>query len=83
MLGVVPSALPWRNVTLAEATKATSKRQLFRTAKLNADGSATVLPWQGSGDLMHTSEAQAWVRLPMSDAPIAAGTSVQMLPMIG
>ena len=86
MLGVAESGaspLPWRSVVLAEPAKSTAKRQLFRTAKLNADGTASVLPWQGSGDLMHTAGAQAWVRLPMTDSPIAAGTSVLMLPMIG
>lgn len=74
--------LPWRSVTLAFETKATSKRQLFRAAKLNADGSATVLPWHGSGDLMHTAEIDGWVRLPIQDEPVRAGTVVPWLNVI-
>lgn len=74
--------LPWRSVTLAGETKATAKRQLFRAAKLNADGSATVLPWHGSGDLMHTADADGWVRLPMQDEPVRAGTVVPWLDAI-
>lgn len=82
MLGVNGDSLPWRDVKLAEPVKGNAKRQLFRAAKLNADGSASVLPWQGSGDLMHTAGAHAWLRVPMRDV-IDAGTNAPMLPMIG
>ncbi|MCE9590150.1 MAG: molybdopterin molybdotransferase MoeA [Planctomycetes bacterium] len=81
MLGVAPAALPWRDVRLAEATKSNAKRLLFRAVQLHADGTATVIPWQGSGDLIHTADADGFVRLPQQDAPIAAGTSVPFLAL--
>lgn len=86
MMCVAPSATKflWRDVVLGAETKASSKRQVFRAASIAPDGrSAWVLPWQGSGDLMHTYSADAWVRLPLQDEVIPAGTVVKMLPMIG
>ena len=70
MLGVTPAPLPWREVQLAQGTKSNAKRELFRAARLEPDGRATVLSWQGSGDLMHTADAEGFVRLPLRDAPV-------------
>ena len=76
------AALPWRSVCLAEPTTATSKRQVFRAAAINRDGGASVIHWHGSGDLMHTAAADGFVRLPITDAPIEAGTVVDFLPLV-
>jgi len=81
MLGVTPAPLPWREVQLAQGTKSNAKRELFRAARLEPDGRATVLSWQGSGDLMHTADAQGFVRLPLRDAPVEAGETVRYLPI--
>jgi len=64
--------LPWRRVPLAEPARPGSGRQLFRAACLAADGRVSIIPWQGSGDLVHTAAADGLVRLPMQDEPIAA-----------
>ena len=76
------AVLPWRSVPLAESTRASSKRQVFRAAALNRDGSAAVIHWHGSGDLMHTAAADGLVRLPVTEAPIEAGTIVDFLPLV-
>jgi molybdopterin molybdotransferase len=76
------AALPWRMAPLREAVTATSRRQVFRAARCHGDGSVSVIRWHGSGDLMHTAEADAFVRLPLQDEPIAAGTMAPLLPMV-
>lgn len=82
-LGAGQQALPWREAALAGATVASSKRELFRAARLTREGAAEVLPWHGSGDLAHTAGATGWVRLPLQKEPVEAGTKVSYLPMIG
>jgi len=82
MQDAAKAVLPWRRVGLAERVTASSKRQVFRAAKLNSDGSASVINWHGSGDLMHTAEADAFVRLPLTDDPIEAGTMVPCLELV-
>ncbi len=82
MLGVLPEALPWRDAVLAENVKASSKREVFRAGAMQSDGSVRVIPWHGSGDLVHTAGADVWVRLPLQDEPIAKGTIVRTLAMI-
>jgi molybdopterin molybdotransferase len=74
--------LPWVSTPLAGEVKASRKRQVFRAATLNPNGSASVIHWHGSGDLVHTAEADGFVRLPLQDEPIAAGASVPFLPLI-
>ncbi len=76
------AALPWRRVTLAQPVKATSKREVFRAARMQRDGGASVIHWQGSGDLIHTATADGFVRLPRTDEPIEAGTTVDFLPLV-
>ncbi len=76
------SALPWRLVAMKESAQPTSKRQVFRAARLNADGSASLIHWHGSGDLMHTAEADGFVRLPLTDEDVKAGTMVPFLAMV-
>jgi len=76
-------ALPWRHVALAEAADAAARRRLFRAARLLEDGSASVIQWHGSGDLMHTADAHGLVDLPLQDQPVAAGQQVQFLPIVG
>lgn len=74
--------LPWFRVRLASEVKASKKRQVFRAARLNPDGAASVIHWHGSGDLVHTADADGFVRLPMQDEPIAPETAVPFLPLI-
>lgn len=81
MLGITPAALPWQNVALAEPTKTNAKRTLFRATRQQPDGRVTVLAWQGSGDLMHTADADGFVRLPLQDAPVPAGTLAPFLSL--
>lgn len=76
------ASLPWRRVVLSEATKASSKREVFRAANLVRDGGAAVIGWHGSGDLMHTAMADGFVRLPRTDDIIEVGTLVDFLPML-
>ena len=80
--GATSLLLPWRMTALREPVKPTSKRQVFRAARLNADGSASVIPWQGSGDLIHTASADGFVRLPLQDDELPAGTMVPFLAMV-
>ncbi len=75
------AGLPWRAVRLAEAVRAKRSRQVFRAAKLNGDGTATVIQWHGSGDLIHTAGADGFVRLPLQDEPAAAGSEVAFLAL--
>jgi len=80
VLGREPATLPWRTVKLAAAVKASSRRQVFRAATLGDLGSATVIQWHGSGDLVHTAAADGFVRLPLQDA-VEQGTEVPFLPL--
>ncbi len=74
--------LPWRPIELASAARAGSGRELFRAATLGDDGRAGVIKWHGSGDLMHTADADGFVRLPSQGPQIAAGQTVPFLPII-
>lgn len=74
--------LPWRRVTLAQAVNGSAGREVFRAARWNRCGQAEIITWHGSGDLMHTTSGEGFVRLPLADeAP--AGTPVDYLPWIG
>ena len=74
---------PWRKVTLAEPVKANPKRQMFRVARLGSDGAAMAVPWHGSGDLIHTSGFDGWLRLPIQAGPVPAGSLLPFLPAVG
>ncbi|MEX0774117.1 MAG: molybdopterin molybdotransferase MoeA [Phycisphaeraceae bacterium] len=78
----IESGLPWRDVPLAEPARASSKRQIFRAAVLQRDGSARVITGQGSGDLMHTAGADGLIRLPRADGQVAAGTRLPFLELL-
>jgi molybdopterin molybdotransferase len=78
-----PFGLPWRSVPLAEEAAGSAARQVFRAARLDAAGHVHIIPWHGSGDLMHTAAADGWVALPLNDGLVAAGTPVPFLPMVG
>lgn len=73
----------WREVALKEPAKAKSARQLFRAAKLHDDGSASLVAWHGSGDLMHTAGGDGFVRLPLVDGEVAPGTRVPFMHWTG
>lgn len=76
------AALPWRSVRLVESVKAKANRLVFRAAKLLDGDRAQVIQWHGSGDLAHTAEADGFVRLPLTDDPVAAGTEVLYLSIV-
>jgi len=76
------NAPTWRTVTLAQAVRPKAKRELFRAVTVDADNNATLLPWQGSGDLSHTSPMHGFIRLPQQDAEVPAGTRVDFLPIL-
>lgn len=81
MLGT-SRGLPWREITLVESMRTKAARQLFRSVRVNEQGNAESLAWQGSGDLMHTGQADGWVRLPLRDGDAEAGERVAFLPLI-
>lgn len=81
MLGLA-SDLPWRQLALAGSVKATARRQLFRAAQSLTDGTAAVIDWHGSGDLIHTAEADGFVRLPLFDGLVNRSTQVPFLPLV-
>ncbi len=85
----------WQRVRLSESVKAKSAREVFRAAVLcdarnasvddeddHVGATARVIPWQGSGDLMHTATATGWVRLPCEDKEISAGEVVRYQAML-
>lgn len=74
--------LPWQRATLAEETKPKAQRELFRAATIDQDHRATLLPWQGSGDLSHTAAMHGFVRLPRQEDPLPAGSTVDFLPVL-
>ena len=77
-----PAALPWRESKLAGPVRANANKDVFRAAREFGRDAVEVLPWQGSGDLMHTARATCWVRLPRQDGETQAGRTVDVLPMI-
>lgn len=83
LLGMRDVALPWQQALLASATKTNPKRELFRAARQTADGHVEVLPWHGSGDLMHTAGATGLVRLPLREGVVEAGTLLPWLGLLG
>ncbi len=79
MLGAT-APLPWRNVQLGEATRASARRQQFRPAHVSIDGKATVPEWAGSGDLAHSSGTCGLLSLPMQSDQVPEGTQLRFLP---
>ena len=75
------SALPWREVELAETARPNAQRWAFRPCRL-IDGShrAIVPRWAGSGDLVHTAETDGMLALPRQAEPISVGAKLQFLP---
>lgn len=82
MIGLDPG-LPWRMVELAEPVSTKASRQVFRVSTVNSGGVADVVNWHGSGDLVHTSHADGFVRLPLLEGKASAGTKVPFLPFMG
>lgn len=78
-------ALPWRRVWLAKPAKPNARRESFRAVRFVGETreQVEVLPWQGSGDLVHTAAAEGWVRLPTSKDELPAGSGLSFLPMLG
>lgn len=81
----LPAALPWRRVWLAGEARASDKRQVFRAVRYvgQTREQVQIIPWQGSGDLMHTALADGFVRLPIQAEPVHPGEPLAMLPLAG
>ena len=74
----ISTLLPWQESPLAASVTPNPKRLSFRPCKL-VDGRVAVPPWQGSGDLSHTSTTQGLAQLPSSNTEIQAGSQVTCL----
>lgn len=72
----------WRKVCLSEPAQSNPVREMFRAATLGQSGSACVIPWNGSGDLTHTADADGWVRIRAQNRSVEAGTHLPFLPLI-
>ena len=80
LAGLTPT-LPWTGVQLAATTRANSQREAFRPSVWHrAEGTAAVLDWAGSGDLIHTTAADGLLALPISADPIPVGAMLGFLP---
>lgn len=74
------SPLPWERRVMCETARPNPKRESFRPASLDGSRGVRVVPWSGSGDLVHLRHAEGVARLPAQDAPISAGSDVAFLP---
>lgn len=74
------SRTSWRWVKLANEARSTAKRELFRAARFVDDGVVQLIDWRGSGDLVHTADADGLVRLPRREHAVPAGAAVAYLP---
>lgn len=80
LVGLTPD-LPWTATQLARPAKAHAHREAFRPSVWHRQqGTAEVLDWAGSGDLIHTARADGLLTLPMQADPVAVGTSTPLLP---
>ena len=81
LLGMNPQELPWRSVRTTGEVKPGAHRQLFRAARFVGEGRDMVelIPWHGSGDLVHTVSADGLVKLPLQEQIVPAGTIVPIL----
>ncbi|MCA9297261.1 MAG: molybdopterin molybdotransferase MoeA, partial [Phycisphaerales bacterium] len=60
----------WRTLTLREAVRTNAHREVFRPGCAHEDGTVTIPPWAGSGDLAHTAATTGIIALPKSAEPI-------------
>lgn len=73
--------LPWTLACLSKQARPNAHRQAFRPSRWDrGTGGIEVLPWAGSGDLIHTTRADGLCALPISDAPIPPGSMLRLLP---
>ncbi|QQE13577.1 molybdopterin molybdotransferase MoeA [Planctomycetota bacterium] len=79
------TALPWRRVWSAEEIKPNPKRELFRAACYFGDAHDQIqlIPWHTSGDIVHTSTAHGFVRLPLRSQPVPPGSPLPFLHLLG
>ena len=68
----------WKNVPLASSVMPNKQRTLFRPCSI-VEGKIVIPPWQGSGDLAHTSHTSGLARLKRIDRKIPAGEFVPYL----
>ncbi|MFG0249816.1 MAG: molybdopterin molybdotransferase MoeA [Phycisphaeraceae bacterium JB051] len=71
----------WQQVTLDHAAKVHPTRDQFRLVRL-LDQKASMIGWQGSGDLMHTASADGFIWLARGDAGCETGQKVRFLPLV-
>lgn len=82
LAGLTPT-LPWTRVHLARDTRGNAHREAFRPGIWNREkGTAEVLDWAGSGDLIHTANADGLLALPIQTDAIANGTTLSFLPWV-
>jgi len=80
LVGMTPD-LPWTATQLARPARANANREAFRPSVWHrAEGTAAVLDWAGSGDLIHTTAADGLLALPISADPIPDGATLRFLP---
>lgn len=84
MNGAAEPGLLWRRVWLAEEARPNPRRESFRPCRFVGETreQVVVIPWQGSGDLMHTAAADGLLRLPIQREPVPAGSPLPMLPWL-
>ncbi len=71
----------WQEVVLDQPAKAHPTRDQFRLVRLS-DQKASILGWQGSGDLMHTASADGFVWLVSGLTGCETGQKVRFLPLV-
>lgn len=80
LLSGFDEALPWEERSLDEPAQPNPRRESFRPAAASAGTGARVIPWSGSGDLVHLRSADGVVRLPEQSEVLQAGTPTLFLP---
>ncbi|MAX27034.1 MAG: molybdopterin molybdenumtransferase MoeA [Phycisphaeraceae bacterium] len=71
----------WQEVVLDRPAKAHPTRDQFRLVRLS-DQNASIIGWQGSGDLMHTASADGFAWLPVGALGCETGQKVRFLPLV-
>ncbi len=80
LLGSDPT-LQWIELPLVQPVVPNKHRTAFRPCNI-VDGKIVIPSWQGSGDLSHTANTIGLARLPIVDAEIPAGETVQFLRFV-
>jgi molybdopterin molybdotransferase len=71
----------WREVTLEQTAKSHPSRDQFRLARISGQ-KASIISWQGSGDLMHTAKADGFVWLKRGESSCENRQNMPFLPLV-